>query len=461
MPPGFHLLIIAQFLSALADNALLIVAIALLEERGLPGWWAPLLKFSFTISYVLLAPFVGPLADAFPKARLMAWMNAIKVMGVLAMLLGIHPVLAFGVVGLGAAAYAPAKYGLATEMVGPDRLVAANGWIEVSVICAVLLGTILGGLLVSDWVRGGDAAIVVMALAPPPGAAIVTTLSLSLLVVLSVYGLAALLNTGIPDSGARYPSGSLDFRALVLDFHRANRTLWRDREGGLSLAVTTAFWGVGATLQFAVLRWAVESLGLQLNQAAQLQAIVAIGIVAGAALAGRYVRLDAARHLLPAGVLLGLLIPTVAIIDRAMLAAPTLLLVGAVGGLLVVPMNALLQHRGFRLLSAGRSIAVQGFNENLSVLCMLAGYSLLLALDVPVVTAMCVFGVLIAAAIAFMIWRERLRSEREMLLAMAPREAAPGSPGRVVVGALTSLDLGAKNGRATKQRAVAHRRQKH
>lgn len=392
MPPGFHLLIAAQFASALADNALLIVAMAWLDEQGRPAWWAPLLKFSFTLSYVLLAPFIGPLADALPKARLMAWMNGVKMLGVLALFAGMHPVAAYGLVGLGAATYAPAKYGLVTEMVPAHRLVAANGWIEVSVVCAALLGTVLGGALVSDLWRGA-----VQALGHP--------LMASLAAVWLVYALAALLQIGVPDSGACYPGTSIRPMDLVRDFAAANRRLWRDTQGGLSLAVTTLFWGVGATLQFAVLRWAVERLGLGLDRAAYLQAMVAVGVVAGAAAAGRFVPLAQAWRVLPAGILMGGLIVAMAPLERVGPALPLLALAGIVGGILVVPMNALLQHRGHVLLTAGRSIAVQGFNENLSILLMLGSYASLLALQVPLVPLMMGFGGLIAAAMALLIWR--------------------------------------------------------
>ena len=392
MPPGFHLLIAAQFASALADNALLIVAMAWLDEQGRPAWWAPLLKFSFTLSYVLLAPFIGPLADALPKARLMAWMNGVKMLGVLALFAGMHPVAAYGLVGLGAATYAPAKYDLVTEMVPAHRLVAANGWIEVSVVCAALLGTVLGGALVSDLWRGA-----VQALGHP--------LMASLAAVWLVYALAALLQIGVPDSGARYPGTSIRPMDLVRDFAAANRRLWRDTQGGLSLAVTTLFWGVGATLQFAVLRWAVERLGLGLDRAAYLQAMVAVGVVAGAAAAGRFVPLAQAWRVLPAGILMGGLIVAMAPLERVGPALPLLALAGIVGGILVVPMNALLQHRGHVLLTAGRSIAVQGFNENLSILLMLGSYASLLALQVPLVPLMMGFGGLIAAAMALLIWR--------------------------------------------------------
>ena len=397
MPPGFFLIIAAQFASALADNALLIVTIALLSEQGLPVWWAPLLKFVFTISYVVLAPFVGPLADAFPKARLMAWMNGVKMLGVLALLLGVNPLLAFAIAGLGAAAYAPAKYGLITEIVGPQGLVRANGWLEVSIVCAALLGAVLGGLLVNVAVLDG-----LHTLLGDGGLLGASRLAPSMLLLLLVYTLAGLLNLGIPRSGARYPATALDPLVLIHDFIRANRTLWRDRQGGLSLAVTTIFWGLGATLQFVVLKWAGDVLHLPLDQSAYLQAAVAIGVVVGAASAGRWVALDQARRVLPAGVLLGLMMPIVAQVSVLWLAILMLAFVGMVGGILVVPLNALLQHRGFTLLSAGRSVAVQGFNENLSVLCMLGLYAALVAAEVPIVPLMALFGLSIAMAMALL-----------------------------------------------------------
>jgi MFS family permease len=419
MPPGFYTLISAQALSALADNALLIVAIALLQERGLPGWWAPLLKFAFTLSYVFLAPVVGPLADGMSKARLMGWMNGVKIAGMGLLLAGCHPVAAFVVIGFGAAAYAPAKYGLITEIVGPQRLVAANGWIEVTVVCAALLGTGGGGLLVSPWVVGGAAAAAVQSgfeglrvgvdLFGRIGASEASALSLSLLIVLGVYALSALLTRGVPHSGARYPAARLGVVALCRDFATANRTLWRDADGGLSLAVTTIFWGVGATLQFAVLRWATDVLGLGLDRGAYLQAVVALGVIAGAAIAGRHVALSQAKRMLPAGVVLGLLVALTANMPVLWLALPLLVSVGFVGGVLVVPLNALLQHRGYVRLSAGRSIAVQGFNENLSILLMLSGYAAVLAGGLPIVPLMTGFGLLIATGIGLLAWRERRR----------------------------------------------------
>lgn len=412
LPRGFRLLIATQFCSALADNALLIVTIALLDEGGFPGWWAPLLKFGFTLSYVALAPFVGPLADAMPKAGLMNWMNAIKAGGALALLCGMSPILAFVVVGFGAAAYAPCKYGLVTEIVASEQLVLANGWLEVSVVCAVLLGTVLGGALVSPWWLAGGSAELVVAGLRWLGIVGVSALDASLCVLLAVYAMAGLLNLRVPESGARYAAGHIHPLRLVREFWRDHRTLWRDSDGGLSLAVTTIFWGLGATLQFAVLRWAAEVLGLTLERAAYLQAAVAVGVALGAAMAGRHVPLARARHMLPAGIALGLLMALVAHIDDVRWAIPMLVLVGAVGGLLVVPLNALLQHRGLQLLSAGRSIAVQGCSENASILGMLAAYAGLIALDMPVIALMGAFGLVIAGAMLALMLHDRRRSAR-------------------------------------------------
>lgn len=399
LPPGFGLLIGAQFASALADNALLIVAIALLAQQGFAPWWAPLLKVGFMAAYVLLAPWVGPLADAFAKGRVMAAMNLVKMAGLALLALGLNPVAALAVVGLGAAAYAPAKYGLITELAEPAALVKANGWVEISVVSAALLGAVLGGALVSPAWLASPLAALGDGLDLPAD-----KLTGSLGALLLIYAVSSLLNAGIADSGQRQRSAAHDPVTLLREFRAANRRLWRDREGGLSLAATTLFWGVGATLQFAVLRWAGEALRLPLSQAAYLQAAVAVGVIAGAAAAGRWLALHQARHGLWAGVVLGLLMPVVALVTDVALAAGVLAVVGAVGGAMVVPLNALLQHRGAVLLSAGRSVAVQGFNENLSVLVMLAAYAGCEAAGVAIGVTLSGLGVGVAAAIAGLIW---------------------------------------------------------
>lgn len=409
MPPGFYYLIGAQFASGLADNALLIVSIRFLQEQGYPPWWAPLLKFAFNLAYVVLAPLMGPLADAFPKARLMAAMNALKLAGVVCMLTGLHPALAFAVIGLAASAYAPAKYGLVTESVPARWLVRANGWLEVSVVLSVILGAALGGVLVG-WQGAPD---LMASLHDWSGEVLglPTRLLHGFAVAALVYGVAAALNVGIRPVAGGVRLTPLSWQAISWrSFWQSNRQLWRDPLGGVSLYVTTLYWGVGAVMQFAVLLWAEQGLGLRLDQGAYMQALVALGVIAGAALAGRRYRLHSARKVLPMGLVLAGLLPLMAWVHSVWLAIPLLMLAGAVGGMLLVPMNALLQHRGASILSAGRSIAVQGFNENASVLLMLAFYSGTLALGVPLWAIMLMLALVLLLGMWPVCWPPRRRT---------------------------------------------------
>ena len=391
MPKGFFYLISAQFASGLADNALLILGIAFLSEQGYPGWWAPLLKFSFTLSYVFLAPLMGPLADAFSKAKLMACMNALKVVGVAFIFTSLHPVLAFAIAGMAASAYAPAKYGLVTETVPADQLVKANGWLEVTVVMAVILGTACGGLLVASksfvWMSTLNLSFIELL-----GLSLETQYAGPLLSLIVIYSIAGLLNFGIPSVNIRYVQQSMKPIALFKNFIQSNRILWQDPVGKLSLAVTTLFWGIGAVVQFAVLLWAKEALNMPLEQASLLQAVVAFGVIFGAGMAGYYVALQNANKVLPLGLWLGLSLPALAFSTSLWIAIPLMLITGFAGGMLMVPMNAVLQNRGYILLTAGRSIAVQGFNENASVMVMLGVYSGLLALELPLQWVMVIMG---------------------------------------------------------------------
>jgi MFS family permease len=422
MPPIFRRLVAAQFLSALADNALLLVAIALIQRSDQPGWWVPLLKFFFIASYVLLAPIIGAWADAVPKARLMAWMNAVKLGGALALCAGLHPLAAFALIGMGAAAYAPAKYGLVTELVGSHRLVAANAWVEVSVVGAVLLGTAAGGYLVSDLFADSALATTLASWASAVGFG-EAALAPALWVVLLIYAAASAVNP-VDTRVVRLLPASVRPRELLQQFLADSRTLWRDRDGGrLSLAVTSVFWGAAAVLQFAVLKWATDRIGLSLASAAYLQAAVALGLIGGASIAGRRVGLRQAPRMLVAGVVLGVLVAVGPWLHDVPVAVALMVAVGIAGGLLMVPMNALLQHRGCQLLSAGRSIAVQGFNENASVLVQLALYALLIALQVPIAPLMTGFGLAIAGSMVLLGWRFR-RSKRRAAAAATALHAA-------------------------------------
>jgi MFS family permease len=408
MPKGFFYLISAQFASGLADNALLILGIAFLSEQGYPGWWAPLLKFSFTLSYVFLAPLMGPLADAFSKAKLMACMNALKVVGVAFIFTSFHPVLAFAIAGMAASAYAPAKYGLVTETVPAEQLVKANGWLEVTVVMAVILGTACGGLLVASksfaWMSTLNLSFIELL-----GLSLETQYAGPLLSLIVIYIIAGLLNLGIPSVNIRYVQQSMKPVALFKNFIQSNRILWQDPVGKLSLAVTTLFWGIGAVVQFAVLLWAKEALDMPLEQASLLQAVVAFGVIFGAGMAGHYVALHNAYKVLPLGMWLGLSLPALAFSTSLWIAIPLMLITGFAGGMLMVPMNAVLQNRGYTLLTAGRSIAVQGFNENASVMVMLGVYSGLLALELPLQWVMVMMGTVMTVG---MIYLMRMASQK-------------------------------------------------
>ena len=399
MPKGFYFLMGAQFTSGLADNALLILGIYFLNEQGYPGWWAPLLKFSLTLAYVLLASVVGPLADAFSKRRVMAGMSALKLLGVLALLAGVQPLCAFAIIGLAASVYAPAKYGIATESVPARSLVRANAWIEVSMVLSVIFGIAMGGAL-TGWSE----------LSTPVAWLVRTQTFMPMMVILGVYAVSAVLLLGLQSMGKRGVIVPLTCHAVRLStFWKSNQRLWRDPLGGVSLYVTTLYWGVGAVMQFAVLVWAKSSLDMPLKAAAYLQALVALGVIAGAYMAGRSFKLHSARQALPWGLLLAVLMPVMVTISNIWIALPLLLAVGVSGGMLLVPMNALLQHRGMQVLSSGRSIAVQGFNENLSVLLMLSAYSALLAFDVPLTYIMLLLSVLLIGGIAplcLLLWRQ-------------------------------------------------------
>jgi MFS family permease len=387
MPRNFYLLLVVQFVSTLADNAFLIIAIARVIELAAADWIVPALKLSFIMFYVLLAPFVGPLSDAIPKGKVMLMANFLKLCAVSLMLIGVDPIIAIGLAGLGAAIYAPAKYGLITELIPAKNLVQANGFFESTTVCAVILGTALGGLLISPLMSqfSIDAGLW-------HSNEIATKLTVGMLGLLFLNGIATLLSFSIADSGARYTGHSIHPFLLGQRFFRENSILWRDPQGGLSMLVTTLLWGVGATLQLIVLRWGTETLGLPLDQSAYLQGITAVGVVIGAMLASRFVSLSNAVALLPLGILLGMLIPAMLIVNSVLWGGLLLISVGAVAGYFIVPMNALLQHRGCSLLTAGRSIAVQGFNENAGMLLMLTIYAAGTATQISLTTLIWCFG---------------------------------------------------------------------
>lgn len=417
----------AQFFSSLADNALLIAAIALLTSLAAPDWMTPLLRLAFVLSYILLAAWVGVLSDMWPKGRVMFVTNLIKIGGCLLLLFGSHPLLAYGVVGAGAAAYSPAKYGILSEILPPEKLVAANGWMEGLTVISIILGIVLGGVLVDPVV--GE-ALVDFAHVPVVGQ---TTLAdAAIAVVTLVYVVAALINLKIRDTGAKYPNVRFNALGNVITFAKTCKTIFTDTFCVSSLLVTTLFWGTGAVLQFLVLRWADERLGLPLSQASMLQAVVSVGIAFGAVLAARFVPIHRAFHVLWTGVAMGLAVAAMSFYSESfvpgavtigaesvrvsvLVACLMMIVVGTLAGLFLVPMNAVFQRRGQLLLSSGQAVAVQNLSENTMILTMLGIYALLVKLELSVLATMCAFGLFLAVAMAAILYnRFYLKSDQAL-----------------------------------------------
>jgi len=404
VPFGFYIIMAAQFFSALADNALLIAAIAALREMHAPASYEPLLKTSFTLSYVVLAAFVGAFADSMPKGRVMLISNTIKIFGCALMFFNVHPLFAYAVVGLGAAAYSPAKYGILTEYLPHRLLVVANGWIEGLTVGAIILGVVIGGLLIQP-----DIAAHLLALELP---LLDTIGEVAVTIIILLYLIAALFNLYIPDTGVDHKPLKRNPFYLLHEFKHCMSLLWRDRLGQISLAVTTLFWGAGATLQFIVIKWSEAALGLDLSKSSMLQGVVAFGVAGGAIVAARFVTLRKSLKVIPLGIAMGIVVLVMNFVRDIWLAVPLLILIGGLSGFFVVPMNALLQHRGHILMGAGHSIAVQNFNENLSILIMTGLYYAMIRADLSIYWVLTLFG-LFVSSLMYLIRQRHLANQRE------------------------------------------------
>jgi LPLT family lysophospholipid transporter-like MFS transporter len=392
---GFYTILAAQFFSALADNALLFAAIALLKQVHAPSWATPVLQQAFILSFILLAPFVGAFADSLPKGRVMFISNAIKMAGCIAMLIGINPLVAYGLAGIGAAAYSPAKYGILTEYLPPERLVWANSWMEGLTVAAIIFGAVIGGMLITP----SFATSIMQNMHVPP---IVTPAELAIFIIFFIYLLAALINLYIPVVPIDHKVLSRNPYFLIKDFVHCFILLWKDPLGQVSLAVTTLFWGAGATLRLLVLSWAAVALHYSIGEAAKLTAWVAVGIAIGAILAARLIKLEHAVKVLPVGIGMGLMVLAMIPVTHPLTAILLLTSIGMMAGFFVVPMNALLQHRGHLLMGAGRSIAVQNFNENISIFLMLGLYALMEKLELSLTVIILVFGLLMAGIMSLL-----------------------------------------------------------
>ncbi|MGH8678006.1 MAG: lysophospholipid transporter LplT [Burkholderiales bacterium] len=407
MNRGLYTILAAQFFSALADNALLFAAISLLAALHAPPWQTPVLQQFFVFAYIALAPFVGPFADSLPKGRVMLISNAVKLLGCAAMLFGSHPLLAYAVVGIGAAMYSPAKYGILTEYLPHDKLVMANGWMEGLTVAAIILGAILGGFMLAPQFTGlaqtGNAT-------PALGTVIDSGPKIAILFILAIYLIAAIINLYIPKLAIDHKLPKRNPVFILQDFWHSFSLLWRDPLGQVSLAVTTLFWGAGATLRLIVLIWAAVVLKFDLERATQLTAVVAMGIALGSVLAARYVPLTSAVKVLPVGIAMGIAVMAMILVEDWRIAVLVLALIGMMGGYFVVPMNALLQHRGHLLMGAGHSIAVQNFNENLSILVLLGAYALMIRADLTIDTIIFIFGLFVAVTM-YMIYRKHRKDQ--------------------------------------------------
>ena len=420
MKKGFYTIMSAQFFSSLADNALFVAAVELLKTSGQGEWQRAALVPMFALFYVVLAPFVGAFADAVPKGKVMFVSNTIKVFGCLMMLFGSHPLLAYAVVGLGAAAYSPAKYGILTELLPPSQLVKANGWIEGLTIGSIILGVLLGGQLIgprmAPMLLGFELPVIDTGVDTPPEAAIAT--------MVLVYIVAAVFNLYIPRTEAPLQPFAHGLVGLVRDFAACNARLWNDKLGQISLATTTLFWGVSGNLRYIVLAWSAAALGYSTTQASSLVGVVAVGTALGAVIASVWMKLHHATKVIPLGIAMGVLVIGMNFISNVWVAAPFLILLGALGGYLVVPMNALLQHRGHNLMGAGRSIAVQNFNEQACILGLGAFYTGMTRLGLSAFGAITIFGLVVAGTM-WLIQRWHARNcveshdEVERLLAIA------------------------------------------
>lgn len=385
---GMLSVIVAQFLSAFGDNALLFATLALLKAQFYPDWSQPVLQMVFVGAYILFAPFVGQIADSFAKGRVMMVANGLKLAGAAGICLGINPFVGYTLVGIGAAAYSPAKYGILGELMTGDKLVKANGLMEASTIAAILLGSVAGGVL-ADW--HVIAALVACALA---------------------YAGAVAANLFIPKLVAARPGQSWRLSAMTRSFFSACVVLWRNGETRFSLVGTGLFWGAGVTLRFLLVLWVPVALGITDNATpTYLNAMVAVGIVVGAGAAAKLVTLETVSRCMPAGILIGVVVAIFSLQHALLPAYALLLLIGMLGGFFVVPLNALLQERGKKSVGAGNAIAVQNLGENSAMLLMLGLYSLAVLVGVPAVAIGIGFGVLFALAIAALwIWQRRQAS---------------------------------------------------
>jgi LPLT family lysophospholipid transporter-like MFS transporter len=378
MNRGVRILLGAQFLTAFADNAILFTAIAMLFETPRGAWYVPALQASFLVAFVALAPWVGPLADRRPKPQVLLIGNVLKAAGAGLMFVGVEPMAAYALIGVGASVYGPAKYGILPELVGRDRLVRANGWIEGSTIFAIVLGTVVGA-------RIADRSI-----------------SLALIVVMACYGASAAAALTLP----RFPAGQADAAAGIGTFIGRMRILFDTATARFAMLGNSLFWASAAVLRLLLVAWApAVLLTATASDVADLTLFLALGIVVGALLVPRLIPIERLRRARLAAYAMGVCILVFSLVDSAWPARAVLIGIGVCGGMFLVPINAALQNIGHRTIGSGRAVALQSFFENSAMLTGVGIYTAAVGAGARPVGSIVVVGVLVLIATTLVSWR--------------------------------------------------------
>jgi len=375
---GVGVLLGAQFLTAFADNALLFTAIAMLIESPRGDWYVPALQASFLVAFVVLAPWVGPLADRRPKPHVLLIGNVLKNLGAGFMVAGVEPLAAYALVGVGAAVYGPAKYGILPELVGADRLVRANGWIEGSTILAIVLGTVVGS-------RIADRSV-----------------PLALAVIMACYVASAVVMLALP----RLPAVQADAEVGFATFVGRMRTLLVVARARFAMLGNSLFWASAAVLRLLLVAWAPAILfTTSASDVADLTLFLALGIVVGALLVPRLIPIAHLRRARLAAYAMGVSILLFSLASDWWPARAVLVVIGVCGGMFLVPINAALQDIGHRTIGSGRAVALQSFFENSAMLTGVGIYTASVRLGAQPVLSIVVVGVLVLIATTLVSWR--------------------------------------------------------
>ncbi|NUF50567.1 lysophospholipid transporter LplT [Gilliamella sp. ESL0250] len=371
---------LAQFFSAFADNAIFFAILAFIKNLHYPAWSQSVLQISFVLPFIILSPFVGQFADSMSKGKAMMISNSIKLLGAGCICLNISPFAGYFLVGVGAAAYSPAKYGILGELTTGDNLVKANGLIEASTIAAILLGSLAGGHIAD------------------------INVSISILICVLMYGLAIIANLFIPKLPAARQNIPWQFIGMVKDFANTIKIIFADKHVLFTLLGTSLFWGAGITLRFLLISWVPAILNIHDNATpTNLNAIVAIGIVIGAGLASTFISINNTLRCIPAGIMMGIAVIAFTLQSNIISSYILLIIIGALGGFFLVPLNAFIQKIGKDLVGAGSVISVQNLSEYTAMMLMLGLYTLAVYLNLSVITIGVGFGSLFAIVI-FLLW---------------------------------------------------------